>query len=416
MNSTHHVELSAGRYLRVFGLLSAALLLLVGCINFWLDPFLTHQWNSPLLERMQPTGEKLTPWGKTYAIFKYQPEVLYVGNSRTHWGLPADPQFFGGERVFNGGMAGASLADAIAVLEHARSVTKLNTVVWGVDYWLFSLDAHHPDFAKELVADDKAYMLRRLVLDLKRSLSFDMTSESFRILSGRTEKVCRSSLALHGQRDEACISANLADRGGVNKVFIKDTRAVEGVSVSAERAQTALKLELDKLCREEIRVLIYINPLHAMTLENFYENGHAAELEQWKRDLVRDTDSAMKGGCAIELFDFSGFNSVTSETIPEVTGKVAMENYWEGSHYRTVVGKQILAKMLPIRDVAVAPDFGVRLDRSNIDGHLEHIRAEREIYRAAHPQELALLDKWFGSAAQRRESPTSLGNGEDTKR
>jgi hypothetical protein len=91
---------------------------------------------------------------------------------------------------------------------------------------------------------------------------------------------------------------------------------------------------------------------------------------------------------------------VTSESIPEVSGKAEMENYWEGSHYRTVVGMQILAKMIPLVGFSVPSDFGMKLDQGNIGVHLERIRLERERYRAEHPKELALLDKWFRANTQ----------------
>lgn len=61
-----------------------------------------------------------------------------------------------------------------------------------------------------------------------------------------------------------------------------------------------------------------------------------------------------------------------------------------------LIGKQILAKMLPLPEFPVPLDFGVKINQSNIESHLEHIRSERELYRGAHPQELALLEKWFG--------------------
>lgn len=402
MTSAKRTSSPSGRYLVVFGVVVTCILFLVLLTNYLIDPYLSHQWDSSLLQRLRPTREKLSPWGKTYAVFKYQPQVLYVGNSRTEGGLPADGKLFNGKRVFNGAISGASLGDAIAMLHHARAVSKLDTVVWGVDYWSFSSDVGNSDFDRELVAKDKSYALRRPLLDLKRSLSFDMTSDSVRLILGSFGADCRSSLAFDGQRDEACQIANLADRGGVAKALVADIRGVKNKNEKTERSLSAFRSELEQLCRAGIHVMVYINPLHAITLENFYQQGHWSHLERWKRSLVEATGEAQQGGCNIQLYDFSGFNSVTSETIPEVSGKVAMQNYWEGSHYRTVVGKQILAKMLSLAEVPVPLDFGVKLDRNNIENHLEHIRSERELYRAAHPQELVLLDKWFKPGAQKR--------------
>ena len=390
------VEKPPTLYLAVFGAVICTILLLVLLSNYLIDPYLNHQWGSPLLQRLRPAREKLAPWGKTYAVFKYQPQVLYAGNSRTEAALPADPQLFGGKRVFNGALSGASLGDAIAMLQHARSVAPLDTVVWGVDYGSFSLENGNSEFDRNLVAYDPYYAARRALLDLKRALSFDMTLDSIDVMTGQVGAVCRSYLVLYGQRDEACSIANLADRGGTAKALIGDVQRARNKNEKTALAMTAFQVELELLCKADIHVMLYVNPLHALTVENFLQQGYGAELDQWTRRLVHATDPARLGGCNIQLFDFSGFNSVTSERIPQVSGQAMMQNYWEGSHYRTVVGRQILAKMIPLAGVTVPVDFGVKLDLGNLEAHLARRPLERAIYRRKHPQELVLLDQWFG--------------------
>jgi hypothetical protein len=388
----------AVRYLGVFGGLFTVVMLVVLIVNFLVDPYISHQWDSPLVQRLRPTREKLSPWGKTYAVAKYQPQVIYVGNSRTEAGLPADPLLFGGKRVFNGAISGASLADAIAMLQHAMVVGKVDTVVWGVDYWSFSTEVGNTDFDRDLVATDRNYALRRPLLDLKRALSFDMSSDSLALLAGRFGEDCKSSLAFAGQRDEGCGLVMLANRGGVSKAMTLDILGVKNKNTKIEQALPLFTAELSRLCRANVRVMVYINPLHATTLEYFYQQGHGEHLEHWKRLMVRavaNAQVAQPGGCELVMFDFSGFNSVTSETIPEVSHKAAMQNYWEGSHYRALVGQQILAKMLGSPTIQVPADFGVKLAPGNIESHLARIRADREVYRAAHPLDLAVMEKWL---------------------
>lgn len=396
MNPTQISDASYKRYLASFGLVVTGLLLLVLLTNYLVDPYLNHQWDSPLLQRLRPTQEKLVPWGKTYAVFKYKPQVLYVGNSRIHSGLPADPALFDGKRVFNGGIPGASLGDTIAMLQHARSITTLDAVVWGVDYWSFSADIGNSDFDRDLVATGKSYTVRRPLLDLKRALSFDITVDSVDVIFRRTPTVCRSSLAFQGLRDDACNVANLLDRGGVNKALVADIRAIKNKNEKIDQALPVFQVELEQLCKAGIRTMVYINPLHAITLEYFFQRGNWNEFERWKRLLVNSIDHTRQSGCNVQLFDFSGFNSVTSETIPQVSGSPAMENYWEGSHYRTVVGRQILAKMIPLPSVRVPADFGTKLDQDNIEAHLALVRSERERYRTEHKNEIILLNQWFG--------------------
>lgn len=402
MKSTSLAVMSSTRYLVVFGSVLACLLLAVLLTNDLIDPYVSHQWDSPLLQRLRPSREKLSPWGKTYAIFKYQPQVLYVGNSRTEVALAADPALFNGKRVFNAAISGASLGDTIAMLQHARSTAELDTVVWGIDYWSFILDNGNTDFDHDLVASDRNYGWQRRLLGFKRSLSFDMMFDSINLMAGRFGEVCLSSLAFHGQRDQACAAANLIDRGGVAKAMIADIEGVKSINRKIDDAMSAFQSELELLCRDHIRVMAYIHPLHAITLEYFHQQGGWRQLEQWKRRLVSSAERARQGGCRIQLFDFSGFNSVTSETIPQVSGKAAMQNYWEGSHYRAVVGQKILAKMIPVAGVTLPSDFGVQLDQHNIETHLLRIRSEREHYRVQHGQELIFLNQWFGASANNR--------------
>lgn len=407
MKSANLGDASCSTYLAVFGSVLTFLLLAVLLTNDLIDPYLSHQWDSPLLQRLRPAREKLSPWGKTYAIFKYQPQVLYVGNSRTEVALAANPALFNGKRVFNAAISGASLGDVIAMLQHARSASKIDTVVWGVDYWSFMLKNGNTDFDRDLIASDRHYRWRRPLLDVKRSLSFDMMRDSINLMVGRFGAVCLSSLAFNGQRDEACSIANLHDRGGVAKAMIADIDGLKSNNLESDDAMAAFEAELGLLCRGRVRVMTYIHPLHAITLEYFYQQGQWRQLEHWKRSLVAATERVRQRGCRLELFDFSGFNSVTSETIPQVSGRAEMQNYWEGSHYRALVGQQILAKMIPLAAVTVPADFGTHLDRSNIDAHLLHIRSERQRYRAQHGQELMLLHQWFGSR-------TSVGNSATT--
>ncbi|MDD1643574.1 MAG: hypothetical protein LUQ29_09950, partial [Methylococcaceae bacterium] len=88
---------------------------------------------------------------------------------------------------------------------------------------------------------------------------------------------------------------------------------------------------------------------------------------------------------------FSGFNSITTEEIPQVTGKSSMQNYWEASHYRSEVGEKILTQLFSTSPQSVENDFGVDLNGAVIDAHLAKIRQARDQYCATHPKETAFL-------------------------
>ncbi|MCU6501604.1 hypothetical protein LPN04_27795 [Rugamonas sp. A1-17] len=374
------------------GIFCASCALVTGAVtvlNYQVDPYLTHQWQTPSVQRLRPGREKLSAWGKTYALAKFRPTVLYVGNSRTELGLPTRAPAFAGQDVFNGALSGASLADAIDMARHASHVGHVRTLVWGMDAPSFSMEIGNTDFNRELVAQGPLYLWRRGLLDVRRALAFDMTADSIRLLRGSLGRDCRSSLALYGQRDDACVRDRIESLGGTRAVIIPRVREyLRGEGPTAE-AMTALQRSLAGLCAAGTGIRLYLNPTHAMTADVLYWAGKWPALEAWQRALAQLGQRHRTAGCDVRIFDFSGFNSVTTEAIPQVSHRSSMRYYWETSHYRSNVGAMILARMYGVGD---APqDFGVELLPDTVDGHLAAMRRARERYHREHPEEARMV-------------------------
>lgn len=359
----------------------------VAVLNYAVDPYLTHQWDTPHLQRLLPGREKLSPWGKTYALARFQPEVLYVGNSRTELGLPVQGDWFGNRRVFNAALSGASLGDAAAMLRHAATVSTLHTVVWGIDAPSFSMEIGNTDFDRALVAEDGHYLLRRGLINLKRAISVDMTLDSLRVLRGTFGAVCRSSLALYGQRDGRCVRERIDHLGGTSAAILPRVRDfARGAGPTAD-AMRELGLSVRSLCRAGTRLRLYINPTHAMTADALYWAGKWPAMETWQAQLSELAERSRQQGCDVRVFDFSGFNHVTVEAPPQASGKPEMENYWETSHYHVNVGQMVLGRIFG----ADGGTFGVELTPATLLAHQAAQRAARERYHQQHPVETAML-------------------------
>lgn len=359
----------------------------VATLNYQVDPYLIHQWDSVALQRLLPGREKLSPWGKTYALAHYQPQVLYAGNSRTELGLPVRTALFGGRRVFNAALSGASLGDAAAMVRHAATVSRLETVVWGIDAPSFSMELGNTDFDRALVAVDRFYLLRRGLINLKRALSLDMTLDSIRVLRGTFGSVCQSSLALLGQRDGRCVRDRIESLGGTSKAILPRVRDfARGGGPTAEGMQE-LTQSSDALCRSGTRLRLYINPTHAMTIDALYWAGKWQALESWQARLATLAERQRQQGCDVRVFDFSGFNRVTTELPPQAGGAAEMHNYWESSHYRANVGQMVLERMFGHGDAS----FGAELTPQSLAPHQAAQRAARERYHREHATETALV-------------------------
>jgi len=376
-------------YVVVFCASSVLVIGSVTTLNYLVDPYLTHQWQTPQVQRLQPGQEKLSAWGKTYALARFKPTVLYVGNSRTELGLPTGATAFAGQHVFNGALSGASLGDAIAMVRHAARVGRLKTVVWGIDAPSFSMEIGNTDFDRALVADGPLYLWRRGLINARRALSFDMTADSIRLLRGTFGGACHSSLALYGQRDSACVRERIDGRGGTAAAVAPRVREfIRGAGPSAD-ATAALDRSVAALCKAGTAIRLYINPTHAMTIDGLYWAGKWPAMEAWQTGLAELGRRQRSSGCDLRIHDFSGFNSVTTEAVPQVSKQTDMQYYWETSHYRSNVGAMILARMFGRG--AQPEDFGVELRSDNVAGHLARMRAARDRYHGDHPEETSIV-------------------------
>ncbi|MQA18359.1 hypothetical protein [Rugamonas rivuli] len=376
-------------YVTVFCGSSALVIGTVTTLNYLVDPYLTHQWQTPQVLRLQPGREKLSAWGKTYALAKFKPAVLYAGNSRTELGLPPRAMAFAGQAVFNGALSGASLGDAMAMVRHAAQVGQLKTVVWGIDAPSFSMEIGNTDFDRELVADGPLYLWRRGLINARRALSFDMTADSIRLLRGTFGSACHSSLALYGQRDAVCVRDRIDSQGGTGAAVAPRVREFIRGAGPTVSATVALDSSVAALCKAGTVIRLYINPTHAMTIDGLYWAGKWPAMEAWQTGLAELVQRHRSAGCDVRIHDFSGFNSVTTEAVPQVSKQSDMQYYWETSHYRSNVGAMIVARMFGRGEAQ--DDFGVELRNDNVAGHLARMRAARERYHSAHPEETGIV-------------------------
>ncbi|PKB20304.1 hypothetical protein [Janthinobacterium sp. 64] len=396
------MDTAGRRYLVCFLACVGLALGAVSLLNYQVDPYLLHQWDSPLLQRPRQLNEKLGAWAKTYAVARYRPAIIYIGNSRTEMGLPTRVRaLFDGKKIFNSAVSGASIGDAIRLAEHAARVSRVETMVWGIDAPTFSLDMGAARVEDSLTGARHGFFIQRALVNLKRGLTLDMTQDSVRILTGHAGDTCRSNLAVYGQRDETCTLKGIKHWLGTKDAI--PVRLQEfGAGLGPTPASTpALDASIGKLCRSATRLRLYINPTHALTLYALHWRGKWDAMQAWQRGLVQVIERHRAQGCDVRLHDFSGFNSITSEATPLVSGKPDMHYYWEVSHYRDNVGRLILARLFG-GDTPAPADFGVELTPANIDAHQAATRAARERYRVEHAREAAYAQRVLDGPLIRR--------------
>ncbi len=152
-----------------------------------------------------------------------------------------------------------------------------------------------------------------------------------------------------------------------------------------------------KFARESrIDIRFVINPIHARMLIALQAIGLWPQYEQWKRDLVAvlAEDAERNHAEPFPLWDFSGFNTITTEPIPALGDhRSTMRWWWEPSHFQKAAGNLMLDRVLDYGPglAAVPPDFGVLLSPANIEFRLAVTRERARAYRRDQPGEVKIV-------------------------
>ncbi len=407
-------------FLRTFALSLVAALSTVAVFNYLVDPYLVFHLPDDALPLSRPNKNRMSPLSKSLAIARFQPTVVYVGNSRTEVGLPAEDGALRAQRAFNAALTGASLGDAIAMARHAVAVSDVNLIVLGVDFWTFTAGQTNPHFDRALVGRSRFdYAWRGLALQLRHALSWDTTLANLSALRHAHAPDCPSFLSRAGQRDTECMAKIVRRMGGPRAAFEYWIRTVERSARHTPSSDRVRAIELlgefiDDACRSRVTVRIYINPTHALMLDTLRLSGKWEEVEAWKRSLVEEVGRHPQ--CDPRLYDFSGYGSVASEPSPLVTGR-DMQWFWEASHHRSRVGDLILARLLGVETTDAPASFGIELNRGGLERALSRERDEQRDYADRHAEEIAALralldDARSPSDAAPRSAPDTTATAE----
>jgi hypothetical protein len=122
--------------------------------------------------------------------------------------------------------------------------------------------------------------------------------------------------------------------------------------------------------------------------------------EKWKRDLLAIAEVRPD---LLSLWDFSGVSACTAEPIPP-TGDPATSMRWyrESSHFRRLLGDQVLDRVFGRPLDGSCSDLGERLTAANLDAVAARQREALARWAVTHPEAVAEIE-----AAARRYGRSS---------
>jgi len=374
----------------------------VATVNLLVDPYGMYR----LLEidgfnTTKHTATDHTRDIKHYLVRKQAARGLALGNSRVEIAL--DPQHPGWSReaqpVYNYGLPGGLINEMLGNLEEIEADCDIKQLVVGLDFFMFSASGYGHDRSPlaKYDFDPRAFRLTTLfsLHTLWDSLNSLVKQDRFRYPDYREDGMIAESF-----------KANRVARDGYRATFHWSEEHYfewrpKFVAVSPKNGASgydALRQLLDFARSRQIDLRLYLSPMHARYYELLRIGGQWEQYEEWKRTLVRVlAEDALRHPKAppITLWDFSGYNTVTTEPVPPLEDRqTTMQYYWETSHFTKAVGDLILDRVfgVTVPGRVVPDDFGVPLDQQNLEARLATIRAQGEAYRRERRAELEDID------------------------
>ena len=329
-------------------------------------------------------------------------DTVILGSSRAEAGLDPEHPAWGDSKVYNLGIPAPSMYELLRYYEFANQVQELRTVVLALDFsqYVTQTNSEVDHLLQKISTPTDHYLASNLVTTL---FSIDVLLASVRtVLFQHNPDVEHTPLGfgIHTWRGEE------AARIGQRAVFIDNDKqyiATHWVTKGSTpesfgREETANLVYFRRLVEEirthNTRLIVLISPSHAREWSIIWTAGLWPQLEQWKRNIVTilAEDAAQHPGKEpFALWDFSGYNSITTEDVPLAGDtQTQMRWYWEASHYKKEVGDMILDRLFNNHNPArhIPDDFGTILTVGNIDAHLHTMRNQQLIWHRQHEQEL----------------------------
>jgi hypothetical protein len=399
------------RYLAVWSLALAGLLLTCAAVNVLIDPY--HVFGSerrPGINARKTEASSYTPLVKAAQIERIKPALVLLGTSRVDIGL--DPQHAAwsaaSKPVYNYGLPEASILTLQRQLDHALAAGPVRSVVIGLEFQDFLRARLDP----EAVPDE---VERRFVALSSHGASWARTQQRAIDSASATltlGALLSSASTLASQRaaragdvtDLGLTSeapyAELVRRDGYHDLFEqKNLGVVQARQTAARRfaaeaepvfVELAHLQRLMEFCRTHgIGLQLFVPPYHAHFLEIIDATGLWGRFEHWKRTLAAAVDAhRTRTGANVTLWDFAVYSEHTTEAVPrkgDVRGQ--MQWFWEPLHFKRALGDIVVARMAGQSQVP----FGARLEPALVEDHLRAERERRAEYRRVRAGEVRAL-------------------------
>lgn len=381
------------RYLLIVVSVTAIFLLSIGGLNVFADPFRVFGTVRHVgLTHRVPDTSGFDRLAKPYELLRIQPRTVLFGSSTARAGFCdlAEGAMTLPQPAYNGALLGANAHEIRLSIEQALREAPVKVVVVVADFFAFNVN--YPD--------NEHFEPKRLAAATRHQWP-GMSPADFVAFTIGCDALCLSWQTFAASRStgnhEAFTGAvdgfrwhehfRNCERSYLAKWFPPPTGKYEFASAKIDRQPFADFDAALQLCADRrVRVIVLCPPIHARFNEALAVAGLWSQYEFWKRELarrVRSIQTRFVTPSALALWDFSLFNEVTSESLPD-DGKGPMRYFSDSAHFTPKLGALVLDEIIGILPVDSHP-LGVRLDKVEMEAHLANVRVGLEMFRMNQP-------------------------------
>lgn len=371
-----------------------------------------------------PEAPVFPEWiGKTLNVRWFKPDSVVFGSSSAGSLLASeavrnDPAQKYGSRIFHFSVAGPSIGALKLYFFHTAALGPPRQAVLELQFFMFNADRYRPtdqSFVDAPFAHRPDYRRRFLEKMLQMSVETRTTRDSIDMLliraqTGWTLSRIESEWARLGAQPAPAPAATpvapvLVTPDAFRKQFTTVDRAIYGgifhhkpdvrfifTDETGYDTFDDLRDILHEARRRGIKLRVYLAPSHARLYEMITHDGHWALFEEWKRRVARIVadDAEQHRDDPITLWDFSGYNSVTTDPFPaEPAPALALRHFLDSVHWNTSTRDKIVERLFDYDDGRPVPDdFGIRLTPDNVEAVIAQTRERKAQYEASHRGEL----------------------------
>ncbi len=394
------------RYLAIWAASLAMILGAVVAICVVADPYSVI--GTPRIAGLNARKPAAADWprlAKAYLVQRSRPATLIMGNSPADVGLnPDSPAWPQADRpVFNLAIDGALPSTHRHYLLHALSVTHPTRVVIATNFnECLVLPTHQLSAASLSTFDYEQRMLVRTdgtpnpaygrahIADIVfATLSTTAFSDSVKTLLEQNDPSATYETAL-GWNDGGKFHRWAREEGFYTLFMDKDREKAPQFARWREKRMLQVDEVADmvRIARSHgADVTVMIAPNHADEMDLLRQLGEDPDYDAWKTRIVTETTAA--GGGHVTIWDFSGYNQYTTESVPPAGDRThKLRWFWEPIHFQATLGDLMIARMNGAPEPA---DLGVRLTPQDLPGQIAAFHRGEAAWDATHKADIARI-------------------------